>query len=80
MHFKNARNASVYAVFRAFFTKSLAKLRSHHTIKTYNKYIIAYVYTAFNLCALPSALTSKLFYSYLSQNFYSFFSRPSLSF
>ena len=27
MHFKNARNASVYAVFRAFFTQSLAKLR-----------------------------------------------------
>lgn len=32
MHFKNARNASVYAVFRAFFTQSLAKLRIyiHH--------------------------------------------------
>ena len=29
MHFKNARNASVYAVFRAFFTQSLAKLRTH---------------------------------------------------
>ena len=28
MHFKNARNASVYAVFRAFFTQSLAKLRT----------------------------------------------------
>ncbi len=27
MHFKNARNASVYAVFMAFFTQSLAKLR-----------------------------------------------------
>lgn len=27
MHFKNALNASVYTVFRAFFTQSLAKLR-----------------------------------------------------
>lgn len=31
MHFKNARNASVYAVFRAFFTQSLAKLRFYYT-------------------------------------------------
>ena len=34
---------------------------SHHTIKTYNKYIIAYVYTAFNLCALPFAEPEYIF-------------------
>lgn len=39
MHFKNARNASVYAVFRAFFTQSLAKLRKkeNHYLKNLAK-------------------------------------------
>lgn len=37
MHFKNARNASVYAVFRAFFTQSLAKLRLYPI--SHEKYI-----------------------------------------
>lgn len=39
MHFKNARNASVYAVFRAFFTQSLAKLRIlYHSIPKVNTF------------------------------------------
>ena len=37
MHFKNARNASVYAVFRAFFTQSLAKLRFYYKYQTLKK-------------------------------------------
>lgn len=32
MHFKNALNASIYAVSRAFFTQSLAKFRSLYII------------------------------------------------
>ena len=61
MHFKNARNASVYAVFRAFFTQSLAKLRIRSYSNTkywdckiafagfYLKFIFAvlYLYQAF---------------------------------
>ena len=39
MHFKNARNASVYAVFRAFFTQSLAKLRITHTDEKWKREI-----------------------------------------
>ncbi len=40
MHFKNALNAFIYTVFRAFFTQSLAKFRRQRHVKLRIKEII----------------------------------------
>ena len=40
MHFKNALNAFIYTVFRAFFTQSLAKFRILHNMTKFNSNFI----------------------------------------
>lgn len=60
MHFKNARNASVYAVFRAFFTQSLAKLRILLPFDDCVKIFLSAFYNWFFITAMVRLLSSLI--------------------